>query len=121
MNIEDLANKIETIVTQTAPTVAEATLKVVVIDGGTTLLVGLGLALLGIILLVLCNKILTSIPATKDKGTDYSDKNFGAVVSFIFGFSLVIAGLVRLFNIWHWIAVFNPELALAKQIVSSVL
>jgi hypothetical protein len=60
----------------------------------------------------------------KSKNASYSDKEGYLIVAALLAIAGLIAAIptiVMLFNIWNWIAVFNPKLALAHAIFERIM
>jgi hypothetical protein len=60
----------------------------------------------------------------KSKNASYSDKEGYLIVAALLAIAGLIAAIptiVMLFNIWNWIAVFNPKLALAHTIFERIM
>jgi len=54
------------------------------------------------------------------KECDYSEEFLPGFFTIIFAIISIISAICLL-NIWHWVAIFEPRLALAKQIAQAAL
>lgn len=104
-----------------APQVAEYAIKTKVYDGISTLVEG-GLAFLfAVVTLIVLYRNRKSIC----EAFDYNNENLPVIIAtIVFGFASVIAliaGLCTICNGWNWVAVFDPKIALAHDIVQRVM
>jgi len=114
----DILDKLENIITSYAPEVTEAALAVIQISALQDLLFGfISIPLLfaaffgGIRMASFCNK--------KDEETCGDDWIGGIVISVALALTISIIsiiGIYGLLDVWTWVAIFNPELALVHQI-----
>lgn len=88
-------------------------------DGLGWIIVGLVLLILGIVGTIVCVKCLWI-----DLSKNQPDISGHGVAGLAAGLGSVLAltpALTILLNIWNWVALFNPELAVAKRIFDAVL
>ena len=111
--------KLENLTTQYAPEIIDNVLTMVQLDGVTAIILGL----LGIFSFIL--SIIISIMIYKKKKEENNWGNFFAqeiVILIIIGFNcifsiLCIFGFVTILNVWNWVAIWNPKLALVHTIL----
>lgn len=48
------------------------------------------------------------------------EQEFGVIACWVFGVLATIGSLATLGNVWNWVAVFNPVLALAHYLIAKV-
>jgi len=117
----DFLDKLEALTTQYAPDVVEKAVAAVSVTGIGNLIN----ALLGIVCLwfafVLTKKLVTYCINKKIENGHMSDWEFGYTLSFAIG--VFICGIIgassafTIFDLWNWVAIFNPELALAHKVL----
>ncbi len=124
-NIEDKAisilNKLEALTTQYTPEVMDAAITSVKVTATGNLVmgfIGLGAAFA---VLWLAKNFTTHCRAKRQEDGWMSNWDVGAALTFFI--SGVISGIMAvfsiwtLFDVWNWVAVFNPKLALAHKIL----
>ena len=108
--VTDVLVQIETLITQTAPEVLESTIMAVQLSALNTI-VGTMICILVIgILSKLSKKAIESVENEDDQ------RIFG-IFRYIFGGLLLFAAVLPLIDMWLWIAIFNPKLAVIRQIL----
>ena len=118
MNIEDkaveLMEKLDKLATEYAPDVIDSAIEVVRVSGFGSLIYGL-LAVGFIFSLWLAYKKIKSY----EIDSAYEEPIWGGffLVSIVGGVISVVVIIETLFDIWTWVAIFNPKLALAHQIL----
>ena len=117
----ELLDKLEALATQYTPEVigaAEAAVRVTAIShlvyGVAGLLAAYGAGVLSV-------KLTRYFVRKENESDGWNDWSFGYIMSSIGG---VIAGTIfalasvfRLLDLWNWVAIFNPQLALAHKIL----
>lgn len=108
--LDGYADSLEELTKQYAPEVVDASLMVVQINGIQSLLLGL---LLSIITYCLYKAIRLIIKH------EHAEEGAAILVAFVL-FTLGGAGFY-LFNIWNWVAIFEPKLYIAKEVLDKVI
>lgn len=117
----DILDKLEKLTEAYAPEVVEKALQAVTVSGVSSVIY----AVAGIILSILFYKIMIiSVKFFERRGKEdgpYNDWDVGMYLSYVAGTTIIFVTLLEniltLINLWVWIAIFNPELALAHQIL----
>lgn len=89
-------------------------------DGLGWIIVGIVLLILAIVGTVICVKCLR-IDLSRDDRYDISNHGVVGLITGLSALLTLIPSLIILLNIWNWVALFNPELAVAKRIFDAVL
>lgn len=113
-------NAFEELAKQYTPTIIDAALKVVQINGLQTLIIGFSLVLLFIIYFVFA--ILTA--KKMKKANPHIDMEGYTLLALIVGtvpFALGATGAQKVLNIWNWVAIFEPKLYIAYRIFEKML
>lgn len=116
--LQKVANQITDKLVETAPKAYEIILTLKRIDSLQQVLIFLGAFLLSFGFFKL-RGVLYKKYDPKDYNTD--GWMIGSIFSSIFSGVFLIFALIRAFNIWIWIGVFQPDLAIAKDVYDSVL
>lgn len=117
----EILDKLEALTMQYAPDVVDAAVTTLQVNAISSIIWGI----FGVICVFICwfitKKLIVFCTERKKKGGFYSDWEIGIVLSFGFGtiITCVIAlwSLANIFSIWNWVAIFNPQLALAKKVL----
>lgn len=124
--MDELAIKLSDIGNKYGGDVVDLTLAVVRFEGIAH--VGKGVALLGAAgsLAYVFKKFLKYYNKNETRHNDYVDGYVvigmcGMIASGVGGCIAAVVSLVHLINPWKWIAIFEPKVALAKQIISSMI
>ncbi len=117
----DILNKLESITTEYAPEVTDAAIAAVQVTAVSELVFGV-VAMLGGFLTIRIAKSFSNYARTrKDEGGYMSDWDFGVVVSNLIGVVVgaifFLTGIGELFNVWNYVALYNPELAMAHRLL----
>lgn len=107
------------VVVKYSPDVAEATLMVVRIDGVSSIATGVVAGVLCYLWFVWANKL-----RKKADEASYADSAlFGtaSVVCFVGSVVAFSVSMINLLDVWNWVAVFEPKLYLAKQIIKAAV
>ncbi len=117
--LQGAAGKAVEMAGKAAPQVAEYAIKTKVYEGIATLMQGGSSLLFALITLtVMYRKRKTIVEAFDD------DSPAVVIATFAFGIASFIAfcaGTATLCNAWNWVAVFDPKIALAHDIVQRVM
>lgn len=116
----EILDKLDSIATQHAPDVINSAIKVVQVDGVSHIFYGI----IGIIgcftCVIVAKKLANKCTELKKSGGYNSDWEVGIAVSYILGtvvtIVLAICSIIELFDVWNWIAMFNPKIALANKL-----
>jgi len=117
----DILDKLEALTTQYTPEVIEKAVQAVSVSGVASIVE----ALLGLVVaygLFLATKNLGAFfMKKKEEDGDSSDWEIGYCLTYFIGgvatLITVLASLIVLFSVWNWVAIFNPELAIAHKIL----
>ena len=102
----EIISKLDALATQYSPEVIDTALSAVRMSGLVPIITGIALCG-GAIAIVLLGKVYF-------KG----EENLGyIVVSWLIAVLIAIAGLCHLLDIWDWVAMWNPKLAMAYKIL----
>lgn len=116
----EMLDKIEAIAENYAPEVSELALQAVRVSAIGELLYGLISIISVPVIFVVGTRAAAFFKEKKKEDGMYSSWEVGIGMSFIctiIGCSVfAISGIQVLFNVWNWVAIFSPELALAHQI-----
>lgn len=104
-----------------APDVADAVLNIVRIDALGKLIPAIAFFIICLSVFIYIVKYIRKVYANKKEDYDFNDKIFIACMCSLPFVTVGIISSLVLLNIWSWVAVFEPKLALAKQIIDSVL
>lgn len=118
--LDALQNGVATVgdkVLEYGPDVVEMALWVVRIDGMQYLLTGIVCAMTSALLTFKYLNRLWEWARKHDEGSEF----MVTIVIFIISGLLTTIAIARLSNMWGWVAVFAPKLALAKKVVESAL
>jgi hypothetical protein len=96
------------------PQAREVALGVARMEGLSSLLPALPMAILAIFGWYLGGKIYVW-------ANDDSDGEFIGIMVKFFSIPLLIMSVIWVFDTWAWVAVFNPELYIAHQVIESVV
>jgi large-conductance mechanosensitive channel len=117
--VVDLLTRIEAGLIDVAPEALDLAVNVVRFDAIGELIVGVITLIIGAVAVFWGIKLLNQYKGSIDKyGFSEEDHKqfFGMVLLFISSIPVILF-MVSWFNIWNWVALFNPEFALAKQIL----
>ena len=113
----EILDKLDAITTQYAPDVINSVIKVVQVTGLSRIFYGI----IGCFICVIVAKKLANKRTELKKMDGYnSDCEVRVVVSYILGvvviIVLTICSIFELCDVWNWIAMFDPKLALANKL-----
>lgn len=116
----ELLDKLDSIATQYAPDVINSAIKVVQVNGLLYIFYGI-LCIIGCFICVsVTKKLVNTFTELKKSGGYRSDWEVGIAVSYGAGAAvtivLAICSIRGLCNVWNWIAIFDPKLALANKL-----
>ncbi len=106
----ELLTKFDDLATQYAPDVIDAALNVVVINGLSSIITSLSLFFA---VWLLYKFLKVKIDGIEDE----VGKFIGIVFFWLLLFSMSSAAFARITEIWNWIAIFDPKLALAHKLL----
>lgn len=125
--IVDLSSKLEAIAREKAPEAWEVALAVVRVDALGQILVGV-LLVAGAFFLIRVGRswVATATAIEKERGERYSNNDeikYGTrgVVALCFGAVAATGGAVCLLSIWNYVALYRPELVIARRLLDGVL
>lgn len=117
----DILNKMEALTTQYAPDVTEAAFMAVRVSGIGDLIICVVLVLFGSIGIYMSGRFKKFCEKKKEEAPGYSSwGEVGEVIvifAIAFGGTSSLIGAICMFDIWLWVAIFNPELAMAHKIL----
>ena len=117
----DILDKLEKLTTQYAPEVLDAAASAVRVTGIGNIITGIGSMVSAAIVIWIAKNFANICRKKKEEEGYMSEWELGMGLSLavggITGSVLSIVFLFRLLNIWNWIAIFNPKLALAHKIL----
>lgn len=117
----EILGKLEVLAKQFAPEVMDAAVGVVQVSGISRIAVGFILLSLAFATYKISTWLYEFFKKKKEDDGYLSDWEIGyttvAVVGSMAFCVLVVIGALQIFDIWSWVAIFNPKLALAKQIM----
>ena len=118
----ELISKFETLTEEFAPDVLNLTIGVVKTLGVNSIFTGILCICASYIPYLITIKLYNFFKILKDKDGIYSNWEVGMFISGLVGgvftFILFIRGITAILNLWNWIAIFNPKLALAYKILN---
>jgi len=117
----DILDKLDALTTQYAPDVVDKTIQAVVITGISNLVY----ALVGFLAMYgswyATKKMTAFCIKQKEKNGYMSDWETCCILANVIGgsvcFAFAMVSIRMLFDVWNWIAIFNPELALAHRVL----
>lgn len=119
----DLLNKIESLAVDYTPDVYQMAVNVVQAQGIVLIVEGFIYGLAAFVFALISKKSYVFCRKKHDKAGDYSDWDmagfFIALMCAALAGILMLVSIFNVFDMWNWVAVFNPELALAKEIIDS--
>lgn len=120
--IVHLLNQMENLSKQYTPEVFDAAVNVIMMNGLVKILGGLSLILFAALCIFACTKlyVYAGKKYEEDELSDWNrDRDQGVIkiVGSVVVVMLVFAACCLLFDIWNWVAIFNPKLALAKTVL----
>ena len=117
----EILDKLDSLVTQYTPDIIEGATSVVQISAVGDLVQGLFMTLGACFLVWLTYKSAMYFEKKKKEGAPYNSWEIGIFLSYIVGgfisFVLVTAGIGAILEIWNWVAIWNPKLALAHKVL----
>ena len=116
----EILDKLDSITTQYAPDVVNSAIKVVQVNGLSRIFYGI-IGIIGCFICVIVAKKLANKCTELKKRDGYnSDWEVGVAVSCVVGavvtIVLAICSIIELCDVWNWIAMFDPKLALANKL-----
>ena len=117
----DILDKLEALTTQYAPDVVEQATHAVVVTGVSNLVNSIvGFAALYYAWLA-TSKLVSFFVRRKEAEGYWSDWEIGYTLAYITGvltcYTIAMASVWPIFDVWNWVAIFNPELAMAHKIL----
>jgi len=116
----DLLNKLESLTTQYTPEVVNEAINVVRITAVGNLIWGV-IGLAGPFFIWLYSVKLIRFFTKKHKENPFELWEAGQISTIVIAGAIVVVttlcGIEKLFNIWNWVAIVNPELALAHKVL----
>ena len=116
-----ILDKLDSLATQYAPDVVDAAVSSVQVSAVSHLVGGLVAMAGGILALWIATNFANYAKAKKDKGGYMSDWEIGVAISFVAGglggAILFLVCISQLFEVWNYVEIFNPKLALAHQML----
>lgn len=118
----ELFGRIESGIIDVTPAALDLALAVVRIDALTALIGGLVAMLVAVVFFVIGRRLFKTYQEGRHYGDVYEDEWRPVIGLMMQGvsFVLLVTFSVIWFNLWTWIAVFQPELALAKEVIGMV-
>lgn len=114
MDMEQLITKYDSLATQVAPDVLEKLLQ-------ATSLGGLGYIITGLILLAFWSVLMYIAYRSNPTFDDMNDNMVLQVLVIILStLVLFLPGMLMAADMWNWIAIWRPDLALTHQIINSI-
>ena len=117
----ELLDKLENLATQYTPEVVDAATQAVQITAIGNIISGFVSAIIMVLVFKLSKKTISYCIKKKEEGGRYSDWEVGIVISSVVGVVLCVflagAAFVSLTDVWNWVALINPELALAHKVL----
>lgn len=117
-NVDQALAKLGELVQQHGPQAVETAAHVVQVDAMGTIVRGVGLMALGAASAagaVVCFK-----RASDGDPCSFADALLAPMLSFVFGIVaplVLVMGLLNVIDVWSWVAIFDPKLALAHEIM----
>lgn len=114
MDMEQLITKYDALATQVAPDVMKKMLQ-------ATSLGGLGYILTGLLLIAFWSLIMYGAYRINPKFDNMDDNYVAQVFMLVLGtLFLFFPGMLMFADIWNWVAIWHPDLALTHQIISNL-
>ena len=123
----DVLTRVEQGLFDVAPAALEMGLAVIRINAIGHLIVGFVCLVLSIILAYFGLRLFKSYSSSTKRTIYYEDSEeswkpvFGSLLGIASPIIFLAGFLPSWFNIWNWVAVFQPELALAKQLMEVIV
>lgn len=114
------AVKVGDAMVQYSPDVVDAALQIVRIDGAASIFEGFVLGVLAYIGYKFCRRMYKALEDAKPTD-DEVPLMLGVALSGPTTIVLAILSVSKVTQIWNWVAIFEPKLALAKRIVEAAL
>lgn len=105
----ELLAKFDDLATQYTPEVVDAALSVVQVNGISSILFGISLIIIVVFADVLRVKVFSKL--------NNQDKQVWSFFALVFMTISSIMAFFYLTSVWTWVAIFNPKLALAHQLL----
>lgn len=120
-NVDQALAKLGDLVAKHGPDAVNAAAEVQQINGINTLVGGLGYAAFGGVAILLAKYCLRRLSGVEDP-YDTGSVGWGAGTAATSALALIMAyaTLAALLDVWAWVALFNPKLALAHAILAKV-
>lgn len=109
-SLQEAAKQITTKLIDTAPKAFEIICNIKTIDSLQLIALGIGFVALSVFFAFVLKTIINQ-----------GDEEFAIFVGTFTFVPCAIASLIFLFNMWNWIGVFNPELAIAKDLYQAAI
>ena len=114
MNIEDLVEKYDALAAQVAPEVLEMVVRTTQIDG-------LGSIITGFVFFALWGGLMYGLYKLNPKFDDMNDWVIPQIIGMIMGSIIfLMPACFMVLNMWNWIAIWHPDLAITHQIINSL-
>lgn len=119
--ILDYADKLEAAITQYGPGVWQQTLMVVRVDGLAAIVGGFVALVVAAACAVIVTRHYRKVKEKEGRSFDFFDTDpsimgpfgLGGIIAFVFG-------LIQVFDVWNWVAVFLPQTALIHSIIEKM-
>ena len=113
----ELLDRLDNLVTQYAPEVYGTAVEVVRMSGLTEIVWGL----FGICFMIMAFLLVKWLWRVVERDDDPTEMEMGfLVIGGVLSLFLTVGGIIHaagLFHLWNWVAVFDPELALARKVL----
>ena len=117
----EILDKLDTLTTQYAPGVVDKALDAVFVTGASNLINGVVNLLLAYFIWAITKRIVLFCAEKKREGNTYNDWDIGFVIAYFCGGITIIVcllnGICDLVDLWSWVAIFDPELALVHKVL----
>ena len=130
--VVELSTKLSEVVSEAAPEVWGMVLNVIRVDGGQSLVIGLFFMAIAIIGICVGLKFFKAAQVARDEYNKNLSSNCykhsvgdhaeiaGTIIGAIVASMSTIISSALLLQIWNWVAVFAPELVLAKRLLDKL-
>ena len=120
----DILNQMEALTKQFAPDVVDAGMEVTRLNGIASVVAGVVMLICAYPVYTQAVRLFLFFKKKKEEDGYMSDWEMGSVAVSICApvviILLVIFGAALVFDVWNWVAIFNPKLALAKSIMGKM-
>lgn len=114
----EILDKLDALATQYAPEVVDSAIGIMQVSGASKIILGLlGLCFVCAIAFSVCKGVKYCAKKQEENREWEAGAPIIITLGVIFSVGILIASLTALLNVWNWVAMFDPKLALAQRIM----